>query len=63
VLTAFPRTADFTLLMNASAFRAPFSVESIEGQEKETRPEAVDGGEWWRLPLNGALEYRFPGGR
>ncbi|MEM7145662.1 MAG: hypothetical protein AAF591_11035 [Verrucomicrobiota bacterium] len=61
VLTVFPRDADFTLLMNGSAFRAPFAVESPEGAEKETRPEAV--GDWWRLPLNGAVEYRFPAGR
>jgi hypothetical protein len=63
VVTAFPMDAQFTVLFDASVFRAPFEVASRQGAARGVTPEAVEGGAWWKMPLNGAVDYRFPAGR
>ncbi len=63
VLTAFPRTSEFTVLLKTSVFKAPRQVESKDGAEKTVDVESVEGGVWWKIPLNGATSYRFPASR
>lgn len=63
VLAAYPVDGTFDVMFKADVYRAPFEVASAEGSEGSVKPESVEGGSWWRLPLNGAVDYRFPAGR
>jgi hypothetical protein len=59
VLTTYPVDAEFEVLLSESVFRAPYEVASAGGAERSVKVEKVEGG-WWKIPLNGATEYRFP---
>ncbi len=57
VLRAMPRTRDFFVELNASRFGRPSSVSCVDGSTPTTATQ--DDGNWWRLKLNGAREYRW----
>ena len=58
-MTTYPRDAQFEVLLSESVFRPPYEVAATDGAERRVKVEKVDGG-GWRIPLNGAIEYRFP---
>ena len=55
-LAAQPR---FTLELSAQRFDQPIAVQSSGGSNSTVTPVPVAGGTRWRLPLNGAREYRW----
>jgi hypothetical protein len=57
VLQTLPRDGNFTLELNAKRFGAPPQIRSIGGAAETVKPELR--GDWWRLMLNGAGEYRW----
>lgn len=63
VLRALPRKGDFTVQLSAARFGKPASVRCTGGVTPTVVPQSVRskarGGGWWRLPLNGAKEYRW----
>jgi hypothetical protein len=60
VLQTWPRRRAFTLELRAERFEVPAGIRSTGGATDEVLPVPLDGGAWWRLPLNGAREYRWP---
>jgi hypothetical protein len=57
VLRAMPRNGDFVIELGAARFGRPATVRCVDGSSLEEEPEAR--GDWWRLRLNGAREYRW----
>lgn len=57
VLQTLPRDQEFVLELNAVRFGNPGQVRSIDGTDETVKPVLKAG--WWRLPLNGAREYRW----
>jgi hypothetical protein len=57
VLQTWPRDKSFVVEINVKHFGRP-SVVRCAGGASETVIPKVSGG-WWRLPLNGAREYRW----
>jgi len=56
-LQTWPRGRNFTLEFNKGRFEQPAQVECIGGSASQVIP--VSSGTRWRLPLNGASEYRW----
>jgi hypothetical protein len=56
-LKTWPRERNFTLEFNAQRFPKPVNVQSIGGTSTTIAP--ILDGTRWRLPLNGASEYRW----
>ena len=56
-LKIWPRGRNFTLEFSQDRFEQPAQVECIGGTASQVTPVAV--GSRWRLPLNGATEYRW----
>lgn len=56
-LKSWPRERVFTLELSAQRFERPARVQCTGGAAAEVTPVAV--GSRWRLPLNGASEYRW----
>ena len=56
-LKTWPRTRNFTLEFNTQRFEQPAQVQCIGGAASQVVP--VTFGSRWRLPLNGASEYRW----
>jgi hypothetical protein len=57
VLRALPRGGDFTVEVRGARFGHPPSVRCVDGTSS-TLPIDSEG-DWWRLKLNGAREYRW----
>jgi hypothetical protein len=57
VLKTWPRERNFTLEFDQTRFAQPAKVQCAGGTASETIP--VQTGSRWRLPLNGATEYRW----
>ncbi len=57
LLKTWPRSRNFTLELSASRFAPPAKVQCTGGTASEVAP--VPAGTRWRLPLNGASEYRW----
>ncbi len=57
VLRPFPRDREFLLELKTKRFGRPATVRSLNGATQEISPEA--NGDFWRLKLNGAAEYRW----
>jgi hypothetical protein len=57
VLKTWPRERNFTLEFDRTRFDPPAKVQCAGGTMSETTP--VQTGSLWRLPLNGATEYRW----
>ncbi len=57
VLRALPRAGDFLIELSAARFGHPASVRCVEGSAPAVTPPVR--GDWWRLKLNGAREYRW----
>jgi Family of unknown function (DUF5696) len=57
VARTFPRDRAFTVLLSPSRFGQPRLVKCAGGHSREVVP--VADGSFWRLPLNGASEYRW----
>jgi hypothetical protein len=57
VLKTWPRERNFTLEFDQTRFAQPAQVQCTGGTASETIP--VQTGSRWRLPLNGATEYRW----
>jgi len=55
VLRAYPRDGKFLVVLDAARFGRPTSVQAVGGAA--VRP--VAHGARWRLPLNGARQYRW----
>ena len=60
VLRPFPRSRDFTVLLQDSRFVMPASVTADGGSSSLLKPVAE--GAYWRLPLTGAKSYSWPAG-
>jgi hypothetical protein len=58
VLRPFPRSRDFTVLLNKSKFAMPATVRADGGSTPLLTP--ADQGTYWRLPLTGAKSYTWP---
>lgn len=56
-LQPWPRDRSFTLELSAQRFDRPPKVQAIGGTNSEVTP--IPAGPRWRLPLNGAREYRW----
>lgn len=56
-LQTWPRHRAFTLELSLDRFPAPPEVQSVGGTAAKVIP--VPSGSYWRLPLNGAREYRW----
>jgi hypothetical protein len=56
-LKTWPRTRNFTLELNKQRFEQPAQVQCIGGAAGQVTP--IPAGSRWRLPLNGASEYRW----
>jgi Family of unknown function (DUF5696) len=56
-LQTWPRDRNFTLEFSKTRFDQPAKVQSTGGTAAEVNP--VQAGSRWRLPLNGAREYRW----
>jgi hypothetical protein len=59
VLQTVPRERAFTLELSSAKFGRPARVRCDGGQAPLVRPQPGAPG-FWRLPLNGAREYRWP---
>ena len=57
VLRAMPRARDFWVELSAARFGRPDSVRCVGGSAPTTTTQG--SGDWWRLKLNGAREYRW----
>jgi hypothetical protein len=57
ILKTWPRERNFTLEFDRNRFPQPAAVQCIGGTASEAAPEP--SGSRWRLPLNGAVEYRW----
>jgi hypothetical protein len=57
VLKTWPRERNFTLEFDRNCFAQPATVQCVGGTASEAIP--VQTGSRWRLPLNGATEYRW----
>ena len=57
VARTFPRDRPFTLLLAASRFGRPAEIRCVGGRARSIEPIAE--GAFWRLPLNGASQYRW----
>ena len=57
VLKTWPRERQFTLELSSSRFGQPAKVQCVGGPAPGVIP--VQAGSRWRLPLNGAIEYRW----
>ena len=60
VLRPFPRSRDFTVLLQDSKFVMPASVTADGGSSSLLKPVAE--GAYWKLPLTGAKSYSWPAG-
>jgi hypothetical protein len=60
VLRPFPRSRDFTVLLQESKFVMPASVTADGGSSSLLKPVAE--GAYWKLPLTGAKSYSWPAG-
>jgi hypothetical protein len=58
VLRPYPRTREFTVLLDKSKFPMPSSVRADGGSAAELKP--VGQGSYWKLPLSGAKSYSWP---
>jgi hypothetical protein len=58
VLRPFPRSRDFTVLLQKSKFVMPGSVTADGGNSSVLKP--VTEGAYWKLPLTGAKSYSWP---
>jgi hypothetical protein len=58
VLRPFPRSRDFTVLLQRSKFVMPSSVKADGGSADVLKPVAE--GTYWKLPLIGAKSYSWP---
>ncbi len=58
VLQTLPRNKNFTVELDSTRFGTPKSVQTVEGPTAST-VVAPPTGKFWRLPLNGAREYRW----
>jgi hypothetical protein len=58
VLRPYPRTREFTVLLDKSKFAMPSSVRADGGSAAELKP--VGQGSYWKLPLSGAKSYSWP---
>jgi hypothetical protein len=58
VLKTWPRERNFTLELDRARFVQPPRVQCAGGTDSEIVPVKI--GLRWRLPLNGATEYRWP---
>jgi hypothetical protein len=58
VLRPFPRSRDFTVLLQRSKFVMPSSVRADGGSASLLKPVAE--GAYWKLPLTGAKSYSWP---
>ncbi len=56
-LQTWPRERSFTLELSRRRFASPPEIECLDGSSVRVLP--VPDGPWWRLPLNGAAEYRW----
>ncbi|MBV9471233.1 MAG: hypothetical protein JOZ57_18490 [Abitibacteriaceae bacterium] len=57
VLQTLPRDRDFVLELSSQRFGKPQQVRSLDGTAQSVVP--VTQGNYWRLPLNGARQYRW----
>ncbi len=57
VLRALPRSRDFVIELSAARFGRPAGVRCVDGTAPTASTQAR--GDWWRLELNGAREYRW----
>jgi hypothetical protein len=57
VVRTFPRDRAFMLLLSSSRFGQPTEIHSVGGHSRLTK--AIPEGAFWKLPLNGAGEYRW----
>jgi hypothetical protein len=60
-LKTWPRERKFTLELSRQRFPQPAQVQCLGGAAAQDTP--VPAGSCWRLPLNGASEYRWPSAR
>jgi len=58
VLRPYPRSRDFTVLLQRSKFAMPSSVRADGGSLAMLKPIAQ--GSYWKLPLSGAKSYSWP---
>ena len=58
VLRPYPRSRDFTVLLQRSKFAMPTSVRADGGSVAMLTPIAQ--GSYWKLPLSGAKSYSWP---
>jgi hypothetical protein len=58
-LQTWPRARSFTVELSSQRFDRPAVVHSLGGSNSTVTPVPVAGGARWRLPLNGAREYRW----
>jgi len=58
-LQTWPRNRAFTLELSSQRFDLPAVVHSPGGSNSTVTPVPLEGGARWRLPLNGAREYRW----
>jgi len=57
VLRTMPRNRPFILELNVDRFGKPSQIRCLDGDQPTVAPAASGG--WWRLPMNGAREYRW----
>jgi len=57
VLRAWPRQAGRVVELSAQRFPMPTEIACVDGTRAIVKPETV--GSFWRLPLDGAKEYRW----
>jgi hypothetical protein len=57
VLRALPRTGNFFIELSAARFGQPLSIRCVDGSAQTLTPQIH--GNWWRLKLDGAQEYRW----
>lgn len=58
VLRPFPRSREFTVLLQRSKFKMPASVRPDGGSTPLLKPVAK--GAYWKIPLTGAKSYSWP---
>ena len=57
-LTPFPRTRDFTVLLNRNVFPLPTAIRSNDTTAFSFKPER-ESNKWWRINLSGARSYSW----
>lgn len=60
ILRPFPRSRNFTVLLQNSRFVMPASITAVGGSRPLLKPVAE--GAYWKLPLNGAKSYSWQAG-